>query len=102
MPNYVASYSLKETTPKPNGPFLLQAGKHGWANSILSRTNIWHKLPGTTLIGMFDDIDVALKAFDAAAAAASAQLKSTLVVEKVIIVEYSKSKVRSNEKQPKK
>jgi hypothetical protein len=102
MPNYVASYSLKETNPKPHATFLKHATRLGWAHSILSRTNIWHKLPGATLIGKFDDIDIALKSFDAAATAASAELKSPIVVEKLIIAEYLKSRLRSNEKQPKK
>src|SRR5690349_4524900 len=102
MPNYVASYSLKETNPKPDAPFLAQANKLGWTHRILSRANVWHGLPSATLIGTFDDIDSALKAFDAAATAASTVTTTPVVVEKVIIAEYLKSKVRSNEKQPKK
>lgn len=96
MPRYIASYDLHEAKHEP--AFTRHAEKLGWQHAITSRTKIWHRLPRTTLFGTFNDIDAALLAFDAIAPACTTAVKAPVAADKVIIVEYSASRLRSNEK----
>lgn len=85
MTTFVATYDLKETTPRPHTEFINQAGKLGWSTWILSEAGTWYRLPNTTLVGDFADLAAAERAFLATRSATQAVLGGNVILEKWII-----------------
>lgn len=102
MPRFIASYDLKSSNPSPYAAFLDEAKKLGWQCWILSSADVWYRLPNTTLVGMFNDMNTAKVAFNAIKPATEAVLGVTVIVEKHIIAEYSGASFNSDVTQPKK
>lgn len=101
MPTFIASYDLQSSNPSPYSAFLDEAKKLGWQCWILSSTDIWYRLPNTTLEGTFSDMNAATAAFNAIKPATEAVIGRTVVVEKYIIAQYTNASFNSDVKQPK-
>lgn len=102
MPRFIASYDLKSSNPSPYSAFLDEVKKLGWQCWILSSADVWYRLPNTTLVGMFNDMNAAKVAFNAIKPAAESVLGVTIVVEKQIIAQYSTANFSSDVTHPKK
>jgi exonuclease I len=96
MPNYLASYDLKETNPDPHSTFLAESRKRGWNYWVLSSSNTWYRLPNTTLVGNFDSMSAAEKALEDTRVATAAAIGRAVTMEKWIIVGYSQSRFNSD------
>ena|SRR5947209_283638 len=101
MPTYLASYDLEETNPDPHSTFLEQSRKHGWEYWILSSTNVWYRLPNTTLVGTFASMSTAEQALEATRAATASAIGRPVNMEKWIIAEYSQARFNSDVRQQK-
>jgi hypothetical protein len=102
MSTYLATYDLRETNPSPHSEFLSQAKELGWQLWILSSKNEWYRLPNTTLVGTFDNMEAAVDALKKTRAATESALGRTVTMEKWIITERGASRFDSDEHQPKK
>ena len=102
MPDFIATYDLRETNPSPHGEFLEQAKKKGWKLWILSSDNEWYRLPNTTLVGDFPSKDAAVKALKDTRAATESELRIKVTMEKWIVSERGSSSFDSDVHQPKK
>ena len=101
MPKYLATYDFKDTIPDPHSTFLQKAVQQGWRVWILTRANIWNRLPNTTIIGEFASQVAADRAFDAAVAATATAIGRAVAVEKYILVDYEGALVASDRQQTK-
>jgi hypothetical protein len=99
MPNFIATYDLNEKN-SPHFAFLEAAEEIGWVTWIKSSTQEWNRLPNTTLLGDFPSLEEAVQSFRSIKAEAEKKLRSTITLEKWIVVHYSASRFISNEKQP--
>ena len=97
MPRYIASYDLKNTTPSPYGPFIEAAEDNGWTVWIKAAEGEWNRLPNTTLIGDFDDIDAAVSALKQTRTDASKVINVDIKMPKWIVSERKASKFVSDE-----
>lgn len=102
MPRFIASYDLKSSSPNPHSTFLDEAKKLGWQCWILSSNDFWYRLPNTTLVGTFSDMNAAKVAFNAIKPATEAVIGVAVIVEKHIIAEYSSVSFNSDVTQKKK
>lgn len=102
MPKFIATYDLTNTSPSPYTAYRDAAIELGWAVWILGSNDVWYRLPNTTLVGTFDNMDAADKAFDAIKPAAEKKLGRSITVEKHILANYTSSRFASDERQPKK
>lgn len=102
MPRFIATYDLTNTNPSPYTAYREAALELGWAVWILSSKGVWYRLPNTTLVGSFDSMAIADKAFDAIKPAAEKKLGRLIKVEKHIIAQYSESRFDSDQSQPNK
>ena len=82
MANFVATYDLKWSQTTPYTEFKDQAQKLGWNSWILAGNGKWYKLPNTTLVGTFVNMEAAEKAFLAIAGATAAATGKVVDVEK--------------------
>lgn len=97
MPNFVATYDLRTTPVDPHSEFLRQAPIHGWSLWVFgTRRRLWYRLPNTTIVGEFDDIAAAKRAFRATVGSTRAALRSPVVVEKHFLAEYVASSFTSD------
>jgi hypothetical protein len=101
MPNFLATYDLKETKPDPHSAFLQHAQTNGWNYWILSSDNFWHRLPNTTLVGDFPSMGAAHTALEATRLATERQLGIPVIMEKWIVVRYDENLFVSDVRQPK-
>lgn len=85
MATFNASYDLKWAQDTPYAEFKNQADKLGWKSWVLGSNGFWYKLPNTTLVGSFNDMAAAEKAFLAIAAATSAATGKVVIVDKWFI-----------------
>ncbi|WP_275497344.1 hypothetical protein [Bradyrhizobium yuanmingense] len=99
MPNYLASYDLKETSPDPHSVFLKRAIAYGWSCWILASNNVWYRLPNTTLVGAFDYLAVAEMKLESARVATQNELGRAVTMSKWIIVDYGSVRFNSDERQ---
>jgi hypothetical protein len=96
MTEYVVSYDLKETAPKPHKEFILAAEKEGLLY-VFQVTDLY-RLPNTTIWGNFDSAEAVKAAFERAQTAAEKKLGIKIVLEKRLISELDDWLIRSNEK----
>ena len=101
MPKFIASYDLTSMTPSPHSEFITQSRKLGWLPWILSRNDLWYRLPNTTLVGTFATREAAVAALKQARENASAEIGKKIVMEKWIVAEYSGASFDSDETQKK-
>ncbi|MCP3392097.1 hypothetical protein NLM27_25240 [Bradyrhizobium sp. CCGB12] len=99
MPNYLASYDLKETSPDPHPIFLKRAIAYGWSCWILASNNLWYRLPNTTLVGAFDNLVVAGNKLEAARVATQNELGRAVTMSKWIVVDYGFARFDSDQRQ---
>ncbi len=97
MPKFIASYDLENTYPSPYGPFLEAAEAFGWFPWIKSSSGKWYRLPNTTLIGDFSDLEAAVAALRATRAATEDAIGTQLRIQKWIVSERLASKFESDE-----
>ncbi len=102
MARFIATYDLTNTNPSPYTEFRDAAINLGWSIWILSSESVWYRLPNTTLVGEFSDMEAAKKAFHAIKGKAEAKLGRAITVEKYIIANYSSSNFISDQTQAKK
>jgi hypothetical protein len=102
MAAFIASYDLQETNPSPHAKFLEKARENGWNYWILAGGTEWHRLPNTTLVGNFPDMNAAVAALKKTRSDTEAALGRTVTMPKWIVSERAKSIVVSDERQPKK
>lgn len=99
MPNYLVTYDLRETRPDPHSEFIEQAEARGWAAFKWGpQSKKWLRLPNTTLIGEFADLDAAKAAFGAVKPATEVALGASITVEKFILVAYGAYSLNSDDK----
>jgi len=91
---YLVSYDLKETNPKPHKEFVLAAEKQGFL--YVYKADDLFRLPNTTIWGNFTDKDAARDAFEHAKTAAEKKLGITIVLEKRTISKFSDFYIRSD------
>lgn len=96
MTTYIVTYDIKETSPDPHATFLEQARKNNWNYWILSSANVWYRLPNTTLVGNFQTMDAAEKAFEATRVATAKVVGKAVTIEKFIIAEYGAARFNSD------
>lgn len=85
MPLFIASYDLTKTNPPPHEKFIEEAAKKGWQRWVLSASNVWYRLPNTTLHGNFADREAAVQALKDTRAATQAAIGITVTMEKWIV-----------------
>ncbi|WP_266030404.1 hypothetical protein [Brucella intermedia] len=102
MAKFIATYDLTNTNPSPYSEYLSAAKELGWSVWILSSQSVWYRLPNTTLVGEFSDMDAAEKAFDSIKGRAEKKLGRPITVEKMIVANYTSSRFNSDQTQPKK
>ena len=98
MPMFLASYDLKETNPDPHAIFLKQATTQGWKLWVLGGTNVWYRLPNTTLDGTFANMAAAESALEATRAATEKEMNRAVTMNKWIIAEYGSARFNSDER----
>jgi hypothetical protein len=99
MPAFIATYDLNESN-SPHFAFLQAAEELGWVTWIRSSKPDWNRLPNTTLRAEFGTLDEAVKSFKSIKPEAEKTLRSTITVEKWIVVQYSTARFISDETQP--
>ncbi|WP_162561211.1 hypothetical protein [Methylobacterium terrae] len=97
MTRFILSYDLEKTKPDPHPEFLRQAEALGWSKWIKLADGKFNKLPNTTLHKSFENIEDANKSYSDIVSKTKAALNATVNVEKVIIIEDSRSRSFSNE-----
>lgn len=97
MATFDVTYDLKWAQDTPYAEFKNQAEKLGWTSWVLAGNGIRYKLPNTSLVGTFNDITAAEKAFLAVAGATSAATGKVVIVEKWFLAECPTWRVVSNE-----
>ncbi|MEY9830783.1 hypothetical protein [Sinorhizobium fredii] len=97
MARFLASYDLTRTDPSPHSAYLKAAEEKGWSTWIESSDGAWYRLPNTTIVATFDNIEEAAKSFHSIKPAAEAEFGRKVTVEKYIVVHYSTGKFNSNE-----
>lgn len=97
MPQFLATYDLKETATKPHAAVRDAAVQSGWFLWVLASNGLKYKLPNTTLDGIFDNYASAQQAFDLAIRRAAAKV-GPIDVEKWVIVEYTNSHFNSDKR----
>lgn len=102
MPEFIATYDLKETTPSPHSKFLENAVKNKWQLWILGQTNFLYRLPNTTLIGTFADRNTAVAALEKTRADTQRDLGRTVTMEKWIVSDHSSATFVSDQSKPNK
>lgn len=69
MPMFIVTYDVRRITPNPSTTLVAKAEALGWASWMLnSAGTVRHRLPTATLIGEFESMEEAKRAFDAAVA----------------------------------
>jgi hypothetical protein len=96
MPRFLATYDLQGAHPDPHSAFKSQARTCGWSDWIVASNGHQYKLPNTTLVGDFENIQTAQNQFFLAVSKTVA-LRYSVTVEKWIIVEYGNAKFNSDE-----
>lgn len=97
MPKYIATYDLEDTYPSPYGPFRDAAEELGWSSWIQGRSGTWSRLPNTTLIGDFADLDAAVAALKAAKRQAAKEIGRAVNMPKFVVAERGLCKFDSDE-----
>lgn len=97
MPDYIASYDITNTAPSPYGVFIDQARAQGWKVWITTDDGKTFRLPNTTLVGTFSDIDAAERALTGALYATQRALGVAVLMPKWIIAERNRTVISSNE-----
>lgn len=97
MPNYIATYDLKETNPSPHWAFLSNAVKNKWLLWIRASDGKLYRLPNTTLIGTFATREAAGNALEKTRADTQAELGRAVTMPKWIVAEYSEARFNSDE-----
>lgn len=85
VPQFLASYDLKSTYPDPHGQFILQAKARGWSTYVTLKDGTRNKLPNTTLIGHFEDIEQATANFESIPARTAMVTRGPVILEKYIV-----------------
>lgn len=94
MPRYLISYDLKDSTPSPYRPILDAFEKEGLLYVV--KGTYLHRLPNTTIWGIFPNAKAAGKAFDRAKAAAAKSIGRAIVVEKRFVAHLGGGTVLSD------
>lgn len=86
MPEFVATYDIRETKPAPHSRFIELANDRGWYRLVIDSTTAEIRgLPNTTLAKTADTMRVAVASFAAVVTAAKADI-SNFHIERVTIV----------------
>ena len=97
MTRYFACYDLEDTYPSPHAVFIEKADSQGWYPWILSDIKVFHRLPNTTLIGDFANMDAAVNALKAARTATQGEIGVTVDLEKWIVTERGAARFHSDD-----
>jgi hypothetical protein len=101
MATFIITYDLRHMTPDPRTAFLAEAELRGWTSWMWSpEQNVWCRLPSATLVGEFEDMGAAKRAFDDAVLFAIAAVGREVVVEKYLLADCSSAEVRSDVNRP--
>lgn len=98
MPQFLATYDLRETNPKPHQKFMENAIDLGWSPLVWGpKSQRWYQLPNTTVIGDFSDHESAVVALKDARDRTAAEL-GKCVMEKWIVARSPNVVFDSDEK----
>lgn len=95
MPDYLITYDLKETDPKPHKPLLTAAEKEGLLY-VWQGASFVNRLPNTTLWGTFSTATAANEAFERALVEAAKVVGRTITLEKRATTQMGDTSVKSD------
>jgi hypothetical protein len=98
MATFIFTYDLRRLTPDPGTAFVAEAEQLGWSSWMWNPdASVWCRLPAATLVGEFEDMQAAKRAFDDARLFATARVGREVVIEKYCLSVCSDTEVRSDE-----
>lgn len=98
MPMFIVTYDVRRITPNPSTTLVAKAEALGWASWMLnSAGTVRHRLPTATLIGEFESMEEAKRAFDAAVVHTTAAVGRAVYIDKCFFSTCSNAEVRTNE-----
>lgn len=97
MAQFIVSYDLQKTDPPPHSAFILQAKARGWDTFIHFDDGTKNKLPNTTLVGHFQNLEEAIENFLSLPARTSVVTRGPVVLEKYVVTSAPRTESASDE-----